>query len=84
MNADFIKQRARFKSATMKRLGVTDEAYTNVTNLLATIAQPFHVRKGEFLHRAGTPATQVHWLASGAGCRTCRCWHNLKSTELQP
>lgn len=65
MNADFIKQRSRFKSATMKRIDVSDEAYTNVTNILATIAKPFHVRKGEYLQRAGVPATQVHWLASG-------------------
>ena len=65
MNADFIKQRNRFKAATMKRLGVTEEAYTNVTDQLAHIAQPFHVRKGEFLQRAGAVATQVHWLASG-------------------
>lgn len=65
MNADFIKQRNRFKSATMKRLDVTEESYNNVTNILATIAKPFHVRKGEYLQRAGVPATQVHWLASG-------------------
>lgn len=65
MNVDFIKQRNRFKAATMKRLGVTDDAYTNVTNLLAQIAVPFHVRKGEFLQRAGIPATQVHWLSTG-------------------
>jgi CRP-like cAMP-binding protein len=65
MNADFIKQRNRFKSATMKRINVSEESYTNVTNLLATIAEPFHARKGEFLQHAGVPATQVHWLASG-------------------
>jgi serine/threonine-protein kinase len=67
MNADFIKQRSRFKSATMKRIDVSEEAYTNVTNILATIAKPFHVRKGEYLQRAGVPATQVYWLASGVG-----------------
>lgn len=49
----------------MKRIDVSDEAYTNVTNILATIAKPFHVRKGEYLQRAGVPATQVYWLASG-------------------
>ncbi|KQQ45766.1 cyclic nucleotide-binding protein [Duganella sp. Leaf126] len=49
----------------MKRLGVTDAAYTTVTEQLAAIAQPFHVRKGDFLQRAGVVATQVHWLASG-------------------
>jgi serine/threonine-protein kinase len=65
MNADFIKQRNRFKSATMKRIDVTEESFNNVTNILATIAKPFHVRKGEYLQRAGLPATQVHWLASG-------------------
>jgi CRP-like cAMP-binding protein len=65
MNADFIKQRNRFKSATMKRINVSEEAYTNVTDLLAGIAQPFHARKGEHLQHAGVPATQVHWLASG-------------------
>ena len=65
MNADFIRQRNRFKSATMKRLNVSEEAYTNVTNLMAELARPFHVRKGEYLQRAGVPATQVHWLASG-------------------
>jgi serine/threonine-protein kinase len=65
MNSDFIKQRSRFKSATVKRIDVSEDSYTNVTNLLATIAKPFHVRKGEYLQRAGVPATQVHWLASG-------------------
>lgn len=65
MNADFIKQRNRFKSATMKRIDVSEESYNQVTNVLATIAKPFHVRKGEYLQRAGVPATQVHWLASG-------------------
>ena len=65
MNADFIKQRNRFKSATMKRIDVSEDAYNHVTNILAGIAKPFHVRKGEYLQRAGTPATQVHWLASG-------------------
>lgn len=65
MNADFIKQRNRFKSATMKRIDVSEESYNNVTNILATIAKPFHVRKGEYLQRAGVPATQVHWIASG-------------------
>jgi len=65
MNADFIKQRNRFKSATMKRIDVSEESYNNVTNILATIAKPFHVRKGEYLQRAGVPATQVYWVASG-------------------
>ncbi|MYM68136.1 Crp/Fnr family transcriptional regulator [Pseudoduganella sp. FT55W] len=49
----------------MKRIDVTEESFNNVTNILATIAKPFHVRKGEYLQRAGVPATQVHWLASG-------------------
>ena len=49
----------------MKRIDVSEESYNHVTNLLATIAKPFHVRKGEYLQRAGVPATQVHWLASG-------------------
>ena len=65
MNADFIKQRNRFKSATMKRIDVSEESFSNVTALLATIAKPFHARKGEYLQRAGVLATQVHWLASG-------------------
>ncbi|MRW92921.1 Crp/Fnr family transcriptional regulator [Duganella sp. FT80W] len=49
----------------MKRIDVTEESYNEVTNTLATIAKPFHVRKGEYLQHAGVPATQVHWLASG-------------------
>lgn len=65
MNADFIRQRERFKTATMKRIDVSDESYSNVTELLAPIAKPFRVRKGEFLQRAGVPATQVHWISSG-------------------
>ena len=39
----------------MKRIDVSEEAYTNVTNILASIAKPFHVRKGEYLQRAGVP-----------------------------
>lgn len=49
----------------MKRIDVSEESYNNVTNILATIAKPFHVRKGEYLQRAGVPATQVYWVASG-------------------
>jgi len=65
MNADFIRQRERFKTATMKRIDVSDESYSNVTELLAPIAKPFHVRKGEYLQRAGVPATHVHWISGG-------------------
>ncbi|WP_373991455.1 Crp/Fnr family transcriptional regulator [Duganella sp. BuS-21] len=49
----------------MKRIDVSEESFNSVTNILATIAKPFHVRKGEYLQRAGVPATQVYWLASG-------------------
>ncbi|WP_254504316.1 Crp/Fnr family transcriptional regulator [Duganella vulcania] len=65
MNADFIRQRERFKTATMKRIDVSEDSYSNVTALLAPIAKPFHVRKGEYMQRAGVPATQVHWISSG-------------------
>jgi serine/threonine-protein kinase len=49
----------------MKRIDVSDESYNNVTEILAPIAKPFHVRKGAYLQRAGVPATQVHWISSG-------------------
>jgi serine/threonine-protein kinase len=65
MNADFITQRERYKSAAMRRLGVSEESYTRVTALLAPIALPFYVRKGEHLQRAGVPATTIYWLYSG-------------------
>jgi serine/threonine-protein kinase len=65
MNADFIKQRNRFKSATMKRIDVSEESYNNVTKMLAPLAKPFHLRKGEYLQRAGNPAVILHWIASG-------------------
>ncbi|MTV39509.1 Crp/Fnr family transcriptional regulator [Duganella radicis] len=39
--------------------------YDEASRLLAPLATPFSMRKGEYLQRIGTPAQYVHWLHSG-------------------
>ncbi|TFW22562.1 Crp/Fnr family transcriptional regulator [Duganella callida] len=39
--------------------------YDEASRLLAPLAIPFSMRKGEYLQRIGTPAQYVHWLHSG-------------------
>ncbi|MRW90923.1 Crp/Fnr family transcriptional regulator [Duganella sp. FT80W] len=39
--------------------------YDEASRLLAPLAVPFSMRKGEYLQRIGTPAQYVYWLNSG-------------------
>ena len=48
-----------------KRYGVTADMYDQVSRLLAPLAVPVSMRKGEHLQRIGVPAQCVHWLHSG-------------------
>jgi CRP-like cAMP-binding protein len=65
MTHAFLEHRAKYRDAISQRYGVTPELYDEATRLLAPLAVPFSMRKGEYLQRIGTPAQHVHWLHSG-------------------
>lgn len=65
MNHAFLEHRAKYRDIAAQRYGVTAEMYDEVTRLIAPMAVPVSLRKGEFLQRIGTPALAVHWLYSG-------------------
>jgi CRP-like cAMP-binding protein len=65
MTHAFLEHRAKYRDVICRRYGVTNELYDEATRLLAPLAVPFSMRKGEYLQRIGTPAQHVHWLHSG-------------------
>jgi len=65
MSNAFLEHRAKYREAVSRRYGVTPELYDEASRLLAPLATPFSMRKGEYLQRIGTPAQYVHWLHSG-------------------
>ena len=65
MNPEFIRDRAKFSSIVARRYGVTEAMYQQVTELLAPLAVPISLRKGEFLQRIGSVAQSVFWMQSG-------------------
>jgi CRP-like cAMP-binding protein len=65
MSNAFLEHRAKYREAVSRRYGVTPELYDEASRLLAPLATPFSLRKGEFLQRIGVPAQYVHWLHSG-------------------
>lgn len=65
MNQGFLEHRAKYRSVVARRYGVTEEMFDHVSHLLAPLAQPVSLRKGEFLQRIGELANAVHWLHSG-------------------
>jgi CRP-like cAMP-binding protein len=65
MTHAFLEHRAKYRDVISQRYGVTAELYDEATRLLAPLAVPFSMRKGEYLQRIGTPAHHVHWLHSG-------------------
>lgn len=65
MSNAFLEHRAKYREVISRRYGVTHELYDEVSRLLAPLATPFSLRKGEYLQRIGTPAQYVHWLHSG-------------------
>ncbi|MFS2005396.1 Crp/Fnr family transcriptional regulator [Duganella sp. CT11-25] len=65
MTHAFLEHRAKYRDVVAQRYGVTPEMYDEATRLLAPLAVPFSMRKGEYLQRIGTPAQHVYWLSSG-------------------
>ncbi|WP_373990079.1 Crp/Fnr family transcriptional regulator [Duganella sp. BuS-21] len=65
MSNTFLEHRAKYREAVSRRYGVTPELYDEASRLLAPLAAPFSMRKGEYMQRIGTPAQYVHWLHSG-------------------
>ena len=65
MSNAFLEHRAKYREVVSRRYRVTPELYDEATRLLAPLASPFSMRKGEYLQRIGTPAQHVHWLHSG-------------------
>ena len=65
MNTDFLRDRAKFSATVARRYGVTEAMYLQVTELLAPLATPISLRKGEFLQRIGSVAQSVFWMQSG-------------------
>ncbi|WP_229258560.1 Crp/Fnr family transcriptional regulator [Duganella rivi] len=65
MSNAFLEHRAKYREVVSRRYGVTPELYDEASRLLAPLATPFSLRKGEYLQRIGVPAQYVHWLHSG-------------------
>ncbi len=65
MNHAFLEHRAKYRDAVTQRYRVTAEMYDEVSRLLAPIAAPVSMRKGEYLQRIGVLAQSLYWLHSG-------------------
>nr|WP_315397411.1 Crp/Fnr family transcriptional regulator [uncultured Duganella sp.] len=65
MNQTFLEHRAKYRDAVMQRYRVGAQMYDEVSQLLAPIATPVSLRKGEYLQRAGVLAQHLYWLHSG-------------------
>lgn len=65
MNHAFIEQRDLYKTAITRRYGVTEPMFEIVTRILATLATPVSLRKGDYLQRTGTPAQWLYWTYRG-------------------
>jgi CRP-like cAMP-binding protein len=65
MSNAFLEHRAKYREVVSRRYGVSPELYDEASRLLAPLAVPFSMRKGEYLQRIGTPAQYVYWLNSG-------------------
>lgn len=65
MNQAFLEHRAKYRDVVAQHYRVTPEMYDEVSHLLAPIAAPVSVRKGEYLQRIGVLAQSVYWLHSG-------------------
>jgi CRP-like cAMP-binding protein len=69
MSDVFLKQREEFSDYTMSRVGVTREMFDEFNRLLAPHVLQMHFRKGEYLQRAGVPASVAFWLYRGVARR---------------
>lgn len=69
MSHVFLQQRERFRAATIKRLGLSDELFDQFNRVVAPFALPVRFRKGEYLQRSGEPAQAAFWLHGGVARR---------------
>jgi len=69
MSHVFLQQRERFRAATIKRLGLSDELFDQFNRIVAPFAQNVRFRKGDYLQRAGEPALAAFWLSGGVARR---------------
>jgi CRP-like cAMP-binding protein len=69
MSDVFLKQREEFSEYTMRRIGVSRELFDEFNRLLAPHVTQLQFRKGEYLQRAGVPATVAYWLYRGVARR---------------
>jgi len=65
MNPAFIEQRKQTTKAIAQRYDVSEQMFDTVTGLLAPLATPVSLRKGDYLQRIGTPAKWVYWTYRG-------------------
>lgn len=69
MSDAFLKQREEFSDYSMRRLGVSREMFDEFNRLVAPYVVQLQFRKGEYLQRAGVPATVAYWLYRGVARR---------------
>ncbi|MGV7208118.1 Crp/Fnr family transcriptional regulator [Oxalobacteraceae bacterium A2-2] len=65
MTQEFLSHRAKYRSIIARRYNVSEDVYDEITRLLAPLAEPVHLRKGEYLQRIGSVAQTFCWLHSG-------------------
>lgn len=69
MSDVFLQQREEFSAYTMRCVGVSRELFDQFNRLLLPHVTQVHFRKGEYLQRAGVPATVAYWLYRGVARR---------------
>jgi len=69
MSEAFLKQREEFSEYSMSRIGVSREMFDAFNRILAPHVVEVHFRKGDYLQRAGVPASVAYWLYRGVARR---------------
>ena len=69
MSDVFLQQRDEFRDYTLKRLGVNGDLFDQFNRLLAPHVHQVHFRKGDYMQRAGIPASVAFWLYRGVARR---------------
>jgi CRP-like cAMP-binding protein len=65
MNQAFLNHRAKYQQILAQRFRVSTAMYDEISRLMAPLASPVSVRKGEYLQRSGEMAQYIYWLHSG-------------------
>jgi len=69
MSEAFLKQREEFSEYSMSRIGVSREMFDAFNRILTPHVVEVHFRKGDYLQRAGVPASVAYWLYRGVARR---------------